>query len=1173
MTKKLHLKCLYICLFFLNSLLSSAQVGIGTTIPNGALDITSTTDGLLIPRVALTITTSALPLTTPTISEIVYNTATVADVTPGYYYWNGTIWVRLLTSVPAGWNTTGNTGTSATTNFVGTTDAVDFVTRTNNTEKMRVTSAGNVGIGSTTPTSLLEVGSATSNASAAITTKTATSVSAFTPATFADYNGGVIQSTYPGGATGQVLNIAATGSNSGNWPSHISLHTRNNLGTNATEKVRITAAGNVGIGTTTPAAKLDVATGTTTNQTAVNATGSINDFLQFNIQNTSTGTQAQSGYSATADNGTSTTGFAWMGINNSTFNYPTAYNIGAANDVTYVGSGQDMYVANANNTKSIIFSTGTATTPFFSERMRITNAGNVGINTPSPTNKLHITTGTAGSSGLRFTNLTSTNFLATNASGDVVSATTGATNGAFWGLTGNTGTSAATNFVGTTDAVDFITRTNNTEKMRVTSAGNVGIGSTTPLGRFQVNNASDINGITVRGSADWDALSIAHDGNIAYMSAAGANAISFRTNTINTGDYLTAAYTEQMRITNTGNVGIGTTAPAAKLDVAAGTTTNQTGVNLTGSINDFLQFNVQNTSTGTQAQSGYSATADNGTATTGFAWMGINNSTFNFPTAYNIGAANDVTYVGSGQDMYIANANNTKSIIFSTGKATTPFFTERARILNNGRFLINESASTDPTNLFEAKTTSTTNDTAIGAFSYGTGSTIYGENYSTLAGTNIGVTGANTGASVTTGVGMFAYLGSNTTAAATGSLAALQAQSYSRSSNTINAFNNGGGNGIYGFTYGYTNPSAAYGVFGRVLQTTSGGNQDVAGVAGLHTNIRQGTGAYLGPFVGSANSALAGVAGAFSSRETVNTVDGYFFGMIGDVLIDSSVGGATIPRRTGGVLAQNSSTWTSLAYINSGGTMYGTYSSTATNGNGAGRMNTEDAPSAVVGIGVEGGFMGGFVKGSQYGLIAKGKQMGAYVDGNTVTNKPYIQLIEGNDQRNVTYVSTSTSIDITTRGKGKLTNGETFIAFDQKFLNSVDSNILTTSDQANETVNITITPIGDCNGVFVKEVTATGFYVKEMRNGNSNVSFNWTAIGTQKNAKEVALDETILSKDFDQNLGEVMHNENDTTSKAKPIYFDGSKIKFDEIPEHIKGKARSIGKQPEINEVKLKETK
>jgi hypothetical protein len=140
----------------------------------------------------------------------------------------------------------------------------------------------------------------------------------------------------------------------------------------------------------------NIAAGTMTNTTGVDLTGSINDFFQFNVKNNSTGSQAQSGYAATADNGTNTSGFAWMGINNSTFNYPTAYNIGAANDVTYVGSGQDMHIANANNSKSIIFSTGTGSTPFFAEKMRLTNSGTLAIGTTgaaavdSANAKLHV---------------------------------------------------------------------------------------------------------------------------------------------------------------------------------------------------------------------------------------------------------------------------------------------------------------------------------------------------------------------------------------------------------------------------------------------------------------------------------------------------------------------------------------------------------------------------------------------------------------------------------------------------------------------------------------------------------------------------------------------------------------------------------------------------------------
>ena len=52
-------------LFILISSLTFGQVGIGTTSPNAQLDITSTTQGLLIPRVDLTSLTVQAPVTNP----------------------------------------------------------------------------------------------------------------------------------------------------------------------------------------------------------------------------------------------------------------------------------------------------------------------------------------------------------------------------------------------------------------------------------------------------------------------------------------------------------------------------------------------------------------------------------------------------------------------------------------------------------------------------------------------------------------------------------------------------------------------------------------------------------------------------------------------------------------------------------------------------------------------------------------------------------------------------------------------------------------------------------------------------------------------------------------------------------------------------------------------------
>lgn len=74
-----------------------AQIGLGTVVPNKSaqLDINSTKKGFLLPRVALVKTTEQTPVTSPAISLLVYNTASNNDVTPGYYYWEGTKWARI----------------------------------------------------------------------------------------------------------------------------------------------------------------------------------------------------------------------------------------------------------------------------------------------------------------------------------------------------------------------------------------------------------------------------------------------------------------------------------------------------------------------------------------------------------------------------------------------------------------------------------------------------------------------------------------------------------------------------------------------------------------------------------------------------------------------------------------------------------------------------------------------------------------------------------------------------------------------------------------------------------------------------------------------------------------------------------------------------------------------
>jgi hypothetical protein len=157
--------------FLLPLSIEAQNVAINTTGAVGAasamLDVNSTNSGVLIPRVALTATNVAAPVTTPATSLLVYNTATagagLTAVVPSFYYWDGTQWVKLQSGNTDDWTLLGNAGTLPSNNFIGTTDNQGFQVRTNNTDRVRVEADGDVGIATTAPNanSILEIVSTT----------------------------------------------------------------------------------------------------------------------------------------------------------------------------------------------------------------------------------------------------------------------------------------------------------------------------------------------------------------------------------------------------------------------------------------------------------------------------------------------------------------------------------------------------------------------------------------------------------------------------------------------------------------------------------------------------------------------------------------------------------------------------------------------------------------------------------------------------------------------------------------------------------------------------------------------------------------------------------------------------------------------------------------------------
>lgn len=272
------------------------------------------------------------------------------------------------------------------------------------------------------------------------------------------------------------------------------------LATNNTDRVTVDASGNVGIGTSAPGAKLNV-------QQAV--TGSVTSLL----------------LSRTTGNVGDEQSIVWQQNDLS--------NLQAAS----IAAGVDSATSGSLRFKTASGSVNT-------ERMRIDSSGNVGIGTSSPTNgRLNVQAGTSATGNSAFFNNvdgTYNPYLQVQHSSAGVklfnsSSFGGASNNLIFG---NGGTS---------------------ETMRIDNSGNVGIGTSSPgtygtlavlvntNQNFYAKNTSSVTEIGSKNTANtaWNDMAV--------------SGYSLRFNT--------GTNTEAMRISDTGNVGIGTASPGVKLDV------------------------------------------------------------------------------------------------------------------------------------------------------------------------------------------------------------------------------------------------------------------------------------------------------------------------------------------------------------------------------------------------------------------------------------------------------------------------------------------------------------------------------------------------------------------------------------------------------------------------------
>lgn len=158
-------------------------------------------------------------------------------------------------------------------------------------------------------------------------------------------------------------------------------------------------------------------------------------------------------------------------------------------------------------------------------------SGNVGIGTSSPSALLHVK-------------------LATNVNARFINAYSSVALGA----TTDVGAETKLTFFG--NPVAFVT--NDTERMRIDSSGNVGIGTSSPSNKFVVSNAG-ANGFEFNTT----------DNVFQTYNRSGAAYVDFNCYSLNHRIFTGTSPTERMRITSAGNVGIGTSSPDVKLEVAS----------------------------------------------------------------------------------------------------------------------------------------------------------------------------------------------------------------------------------------------------------------------------------------------------------------------------------------------------------------------------------------------------------------------------------------------------------------------------------------------------------------------------------------------------------------------------------------------------------------------------
>lgn len=422
-----------LCMLVLTTAVRAQQLRLGKQPLNlqksAILELESDNQGLLFPRIT---DTSLINSLSPPDGMVIFHQPSKQLMIRSNGHWNA---LASSAALAATWKTTGNAGTDTTVNFIGTTDDKPLFLKSNSSTYMSMGRRQSLGL-------TQSYADYNDNNEKVTLLRSALQFEApganlYKPKIFIDANGHL---RFKASAAGtDYVEFGAFGTaNAGGFEiitgdegdEPVLFRSYNSTTAITSEMLRV-QSGRMSLGggsfDGTNPEKLLVDAGTTTSYNLVSARGSINNYLQLNIQNKSAGNTASSDVVATADNGSETANFIDMGINSSGFSNTTYPIIGGTNNAYLYSTGNDFVIGNASSGKNLRFFTGGYANA--NERMRIDGSGNIGIGTTSPATLLHVRTGTSGTSGLRLENLTSSSatttgagLLGVDASGNVVRA-------------------------------------------------------------------------------------------------------------------------------------------------------------------------------------------------------------------------------------------------------------------------------------------------------------------------------------------------------------------------------------------------------------------------------------------------------------------------------------------------------------------------------------------------------------------------------------------------------------------------------------------------------------------------------------------------------------------------------------------------------------------------------